>query len=179
MYKKAIRIPVILGGLVWALVLIIGCASTPSPQPAASPVPTRGPEATAFPSVLPTPDRNETLTSVLPTPDPDSAVVAGVLIGATSGEPVTSMLVFLERTPQTHTVPPVLYGPPNDQPRATTNEAGQFVITGVPDGEYVLVLFSPPLDLQVAIEPSSDQPLFVTAQPGSVNDVGVAEMPDY
>jgi len=81
------------------------------------------------------------------------------------------MIVFLEQTTQEYTVPPVLYAPPTDQPQATTDAAGEFIISEVPDGEYVAILYMPPFDLQVITRPESEQPLLITAQAGEVINI--------
>ncbi len=206
MRKKSIPILRMLGMLLISSMLLIGCTSAPSPQPGTSSPPTETPQATVFVSILPTetpqatvfvsipptPETTAVFDSVLPTPtpsgdpdairltpDPNWATLTGTLIGATNGEPVPSVLLFLERTPMERRVPGVLYGPPNDQPHATTNEAGQFLITKIPEGEYVLVIYSPPLDLQIAVDPSSGEPLFITAQVGSLVELDVVTAPSY
>lgn len=179
MNQKTISILRTLVGLLAVVGLMVSCGSTVSPQPTPSLAPTQIPQSTAPVSIQPTPKVTEAMVSVLPTPDPNWAIVAGTLVGSNSGEPVSSVTVFLERTPQEHSAPRVLYGPPNDQPRTTTNDTGQFVITQVPDGEYVIVVYSPPLDLDIVTDPSSEQPLFVSAQAGRVVEVGTVTAPTY
>jgi hypothetical protein len=177
MCKKAMRILGTVATVMVVLALVLGCTSESTPQPTDSPLPTVAPEPTEpFASILPTPDP---LTSVMPTPDPGWATVVGILIGSTGGQRVASTVVFLERTPREQTVPPVLYGPPNDQPSAMTDEAGRFVISEVPDGEYVVVAFAPPFDPQIVTDPSSGQPVFVVAQAGKLIDVGAVGALDF
>ena len=175
--KKAMRILGTVATVMVVLALVLGCTSESTSQPTASSLPTVVPEPTEpFASILPTPDP---LTSVMPTPDPGWATVVGILIGSTGGQRVASTVVFLERTPREQTVPPVLYGPPNDQPSAMTDEAGRFVISEVPDGEYVIVAFAPPFDPQMVTDPSSGQPVFVVAQAGKLIDVGTVGALDF
>ena len=162
--------------LIGGLVLLTACDSEPAPQPTASAQPSPDPIDTDSVSVLPTPD---TFVSVLPSPDPNWATVIGTALGARTGAPVVSTIVFLERTPQAQTVPLVLYGPPNDQPQSITDANGSFTIAGIPDGDYVIVVFSPPLDPRVAEDPSTGDPIFVTAQAGKVIQAGFVLIPDY
>ena len=176
-YKKAVRILGIVGTVLVMLVLATGCTSESTSQPTASSSPTAVPRPTEpFDSVLPTP---EPLMSVIPTPDPDWATVIGILVGSTGGQRVASTVVFLERTPREQTVPPVVYGPPNDQPSTVTDEAGRFIIPEVPDGEYVIVAFAPPFDPQVVTDPASGQPVFVMAEAGKLMDVGAVGVLDF
>jgi hypothetical protein len=177
MCKKAMRILGTVAIVMVVLGLVLGCTSESTSQPTASSLPTVVPEPTEpFASILPTP---EALTSVLPTPDPGWATVVGMLVGSTGGQRVASTVVFLERTPREQTVPPVLYAPPNDQPSAMTDDAGRFVISEVPDGEYVIVAFAPPFDPQIVTDPSSGQPVFVMAQMGKLIDVGAVGVLDF
>ena len=160
-HKSAIRAYKV--GIVWlsVLILITGCAVTPNPQPVSSPL------------SLPRPTVAQ---SVLPTPNPSAATITGKLIRTTDRKPLPGLTVFVERTPQASTVPPVLYAPPNDQPRATTNAVGEFTIVGVPEGEYVVVVYSPPVNIQVFTKPDSEQPLFIEAKPGKVINLGVVSI---
>ena len=162
--------------LIGILALLAGCGSEPTPLPIASTQPSPEPVDTDFVSVLPTPTP---FPSILPSPDPSWATVTGTALGAQSGNPVVSTSVFLERTPDTQTVPLVLYAPPNDQPQSMTDANGSFTITGVPDGEYVIVVFSPPLDPRIAVDPSTGDPIFVTAQAGEVIQAGLISIPDF
>jgi predicted small lipoprotein YifL len=162
--------------LIVILVLLAGCGSKPTALPTANEQASPEPQDTGFVSVLPTPT---TFPSILPSPDPSWTTVIGTALGAQSQSPVVSTSVFLERTPDTQTVPLVLYAPPNDQPQTTTDANGNFTITGVPDGNYVIVFFSPPLDPRVAKDPSTGNPIFVTAEAGKVIQVGPISVPDF
>ena len=140
------------------VVIVLAACATPNPQPADSPLPTSQPKA---------------FVSVLPTPDSDAATVVGKLVNLTDNTPLPGLTVFLERTPQAQNAPPLIYAPPNDQPRTVTSTAGDFVISEVPDGEYVVVVFLPPVDIEVLLDrQSKEQPLFVSVKAGDVVDIG-------
>jgi hypothetical protein len=98
--------------------------------------------------------------------------VTGRLISAADGKPLVGVVAFLEHTTPEHNIPPVLYAPPNNQPRAKTDEEGRFVISAVPEGEYVVILFWPPFDLQVVTEADGDTPMLINIRPGKVVDIG-------
>jgi hypothetical protein len=108
----------------------------------------------------------------LPTPDSSSATVYGRLVGSRDGKAVVSGLVFLERATPEHQVPPILYAPPNTQPRGWPDDKGMFVISGVPDGEYVVVLYDYP-DIHVFLTDGAERPLLVMAKSGVVSNLGV------
>lgn len=141
--------------------LVAGCVPAPDLQPTNSPLATLGPIPFA---------------SMLPTPDPNAATVVGRLEVKSDSGFVEGLIVFLERTSGSHVVPSVIYAPPNDQPRAITDATGAFVISDVPDGEYVVVIYSPPVTIQVATLLNRDQPLWVTAEAGKVIDVGIIQI---
>lgn len=141
--------------------LVAGCVPAPDLQPTHSPLSTLEPIPFA---------------SVLPTPDPNAATVVGRLEATSESGFVEGLIVFLERTSGSHVVPSVIYAPPNDQPRAVTDATGAFVISDVPDGEYVVVVYSPPTTIEVATPLDSDQPLFISAQPGKVIDIGTIKI---
>src|SRR5512147_78849 len=107
----------------WAVAgLVVGCA----PQPEFSPLAT----SDATPAVSP-----------VATPDMRGGIVKGRLVRQSDQRPMETMVVFLEKTTAEHAVPAMIYAPPNAQPQAVTNASGEFTITQVPDGEYVVVLF--------------------------------------
>jgi hypothetical protein len=115
------------------------------------------------------------LASVLPTPDPDTATITGWVV-TTSNQPAAGIVVFLERTAESHAVPAIIYAPPNSQPSTTSDSDGKFVISDVPDGEYVVVVYSPPASIQLATLPKSGQTQFITAYRGAVIDVGTIRL---
>ena len=168
--------PITRACLLIGVLLLAGCSSESTPLPTEGAQPSPEPVDTAFVSVLPT---EPTFSSPLPSPDPNWATVVGTAIGAQSGNPVVSTSVFLEKTPDAQTLPAVLYGPPNDQPQSITDADGYFAIAGIPDGDYVLVIFSPPLDPKVVEDPSTGDPIFVTVQAGEVFQAGLVAVPDY
>lgn len=177
MDKKMIWTHKIVGITLAVLVCAAACTtSTPSPQPTTttkSPLPSPQPLQEA-----PKPE-SATFASVLPTPDPNWGTVTGRLAEAADGKPIVGLMAFLEQTTPEHNVPPVLYAPPNNQPRAKTNEDGTFIISEVPEGEYVVILFSPPFALQVVTESDGDTPMLINAQPGKVIDVGTVKVNEF
>lgn len=168
MEKKAIWACVIVSALLAGASVLVACSPTPSPQP------------TTTTSVLPPPTLPPTpFVSVLPTPDPSAATVTGLLLRANNRAPYEAVMVFLERTPRENTPPGVLYAPPNDQPRAMSDASGEFIITNVPEGQYVAILYSPPFDLQLVTEPFSDEPMFINAEPGEVINIGTVSVSEF
>lgn len=160
-----------------ALLLMLGpgCAAPDEPEPTvSSPLPSAEPTQDEQSSPPPTAP-----VSVVPTPDPNSATVTGRLVRVEDGTAVVGVVAFLEQTTEDHEVPRVLYAPPNDQPRAKTDEQGDFVISGVPADEYVVILYSPPFALQVITQPDGDQPLLINAQAGEVTDVGTVRVTKF
>jgi hypothetical protein len=165
--------------IVLALALILtlgsGCGARTTPETTTSPLPSPEPQQHQQ-SSLPTPTP---AVSTLPTPDPDAAMVTGRLVRAENSEPVVGVMAFLEQTTDDHRVPRVLYAPPNDQPRAKTNEQGQFIISEVPADEYVVILYSPPYALQVITEPNGDQAMLINPKPGKVTDIGTVRVTKF
>ena len=151
----------LMGVFLSVTLLVAGCVPAPDLQPTNSPLSTLEPI---------------TFASVLPTPDPNAATVVGRLEMTSESGFVEGLIVFLERTSESHVVPSVIYAPPNDQPRAVTDATGAFVISNVPDGEYIVVIYSPPVTIQVATLFNRDQPLLVSAQAGKVIDVGIIQI---
>jgi hypothetical protein len=80
--------------------------------------------------------------SPIPTPAAGQGVVTGLLIDRQTGQPAAKTILYLEPA-MNHGVPPILYGPLQNQPRTTSLEGGQFVMANVPPGEYILALYSP------------------------------------
>jgi hypothetical protein len=161
--------------LVVVLMVATGCASPSTPEPSTqSPLPSPEPTTRQEPAATAT-----TPISVLPTPDPNWATVTGRLVRAEDGEPVVGVMAFLEQTTEDHTVPPVLYAPPNDQPRARTNENGEFTIAEVPADEYVIILYSPPFALQVVTQSDGDQPLLINTEVGDVRSIGTIRVTEF
>jgi hypothetical protein len=115
------------------------------------------------------------LVSAVATPNPEFATVTGRLVRP-DGNPAYGVVVFLERTRGNQQLPRILYAPPNDQPQAVTSDSGEFVISEIPEGEYIVVAFLPPADLQVFTEPYSDKELFIEAKPNKVIDIGLVKM---
>jgi len=72
-------------------------------------------------------------------------------------------------------VPPILYAPPNSQPRGWPDENGVFVIGGIPTGEYVVALYDYP-DIHVFLVDGAEKPLLVEAKPGLVTNLGVLKV---
>ena len=161
--------------LTLALILASGCGARTTPEPTISPLPSPEPQQHQQ-SSLPTPTP---AASTLPTPDPDAAMVTGRLVRAENGEPVVGVMAFLEQTTDDHRVPRVLYAPPNDQPRAKTDERGQFVISDVPADEYVVILYSPPYALQVITEPNGDQAMLINPRAGQATDIGTVRVTKF
>lgn len=153
------------------LVLGLGCASPSGLLSTSSPV--ASPESTQ-PRQSPTAP-----ISPVPTPDPDWGTVTGKLVRSEDDTPIVGVIVFLEQTTEEHGVPPVLYAPPNDQPRARTNEQGEFAISGVPSDEYVMILYSPPYAIQVVTESSANRPLLIDAKRGKVTNVGPVRVTEF
>lgn len=168
---RASKILILLG---LTLILALGCDSPAQPQPTQSPL--SPPEPTASEEALPT---ATTAVTILPTPDPDWATVTGRLVRAETGEPLVGIVTFLERTTEEHTIPPVLYAPPNDQPSAKTTENGEFTLSEVPADEYVIILYSPPFALQVVTGPDGDQPLLINTRLGEVDDIGTIRVTEF
>jgi hypothetical protein len=107
--------------------------------------------------------------SPIPTPVPGQGVVTGVLIDQRTGQSAVKTILYLEPSWE-HDVPPLLYGPLNNQPKTTSLEGGQFIITNVPPGEYILALYSP-IDILFYQQPDGSAVL-VQVKPGEVNDLG-------
>jgi len=88
-------------------------------------------------------------------------------------------MVFLENTTQDHKVPQTLYAPPNDQPRGVTDETGQFIISEVPDGEYAVILYSPPFALQVVTNPDGRQAMLINAKADKVINIDTVKVKKF
>jgi hypothetical protein len=105
--------------------------------------------------------------------------VSGRLVNAEDGTPFVGVMVFLEHTTKGHKVPKTLYAPPNDQPRDVTNETGQFIISEVPDGEYAVILYSPPFALQVVTKSDGRQPMLINAKAGKVINIDTVKVKKF
>jgi hypothetical protein len=138
------------------------------PDPASSPL---KPDSTAPASVqspVATPISAASLMSPIPTPTAGQGVVTGVLIDQRTGQPAVKTILYLEPA-MNHDVPSLLYGPLNYQPKTTSLGTGQFVITDVPPGEYVLVLYSP-IDI-LFYQQADGSAVLVQVKPGEVTDL--------
>ncbi len=104
------------------------------------------------------------------TPPPDRGVVTGTLIDRRTSQPSYVTTLYLELS-FNHGVPPVLYGPLNEQPTTTSAPgSGHFTFESVPPGEYILVLYSP-IDILYA-QHADGAALLVQVQAGQVTDLG-------
>ena len=97
------------------------------------------------------------------------------MIRSDNSQPVPYGMVFLELATPSHDVPPVLYAPPNTQPRAWPNANGEFTVPDVPDGEYVVVYFMSQ-DIQVVMSREGTGPMLVNSKAGLVIDIGTVKV---
>jgi hypothetical protein len=103
------------------------------------------------------------------TPAPGTGVVVGTLLDQNTLQPPPVTILYLEKSFD-HDVPPVLYGPLNNQPRVDSSPDGSFSFASVAPGEYILVLYSP-IDIYYAKQ-SDGRALLVQVQDGQVTDLG-------
>lgn len=143
--------------------IVVGCTVATPVQPTSSPIST--PQVATF-------------ASALPTPNPDAGTIVGRLVRQFNQQPIASTVVFLEKTTPEHTVPPIIYAPPNDQPHATTNALGEFVLANVPSGEYVVIVFLPPATVEVVTDAGDNHPRLISAKSNDVIDLGNISVPE-
>ncbi len=146
-----------------------GSLPSPAPKPAStSPVitPVAGKNAV---SPVATSAAAMSALSPIPTPVAGQGVVAGILIDKPTGQVAPETILYLEHSIN-HSAPPLLYGPLNNQPRTTSLKNGQFVITNVPPGEYVLALYSP-IDI-LYYQQADGSAVLIQVKSGEINDLG-------
>lgn len=136
---------------------------SPSPRQPVSTMPASGP------SPIETPIPAASVMSPIPTPVAGQGVVTGVLIDQRTGQPAAETILYLEPSVN-HNVPPILYGPRNNQPRTTSLKDGQFVITDVKPGEYVLALYSP-IDI-LYYQQADGSAVLIQVKPGEITNLG-------
>ncbi len=107
--------------------------------------------------------------SPLITPGPDQGAITGQLIDDRNSQPAAQTAVYLEHSVD-HNVPPVLYGPLNNQPLTTTDNHGNFTFNHIPPGEYVLIIYSP-MDIWYYQKPDG-KAILIEVKPGEVVDLG-------
>jgi len=143
-------------GLSALLLLVVACG--------------QGPISNSNPTALPT------ASNLSVTPAPGTGIVVGTLLDQNTLKPPPVTILYLEKSFD-HDVPPVLYGPLNNQPRVDTPPDGSFTFANVPPGEYILVLYSP-IDIYYAKQ-SNGRALLVQVQDGQLTNLGqvVSDIP--
>lgn len=159
---------------VFAVVLLLGCASHPTPgiSPLASS--SSSPLAAAeSPIATPTQAAAE---YVIPTPVDGGAVVTGLLAVENSNEMMAGVKLYLgDHIGSTDDTP--LYGfDPSVAPAAVVDEYGRFLFTDVPPGRYVMIVWNSATPV-LAEDPSSGLPLDITLESGQVLDLGLLSEP--
>lgn len=112
-----------------------------------------------------------------PVPEKGLASISGVLYSYTMQTVVVGTPFYLTSAigPDKQTVPPVLTGPEDDRGdiRGQSNDKGQFVIVGIPPGNYYLVV-STPLNLTLAdVAPDNQKPRLIELAPDQQLPLGV------
>lgn len=148
-----------------------------SPYP--YPLPTQ-PRAVTTPVPYPSPENNAqtrpTDTAlVIPSPDANTGVVVGELVSTNDGSPLNNKLVYLGKKMYLTPGPGYTYGiQENSSPQAWSSESGKFVISNIPPGQYILMLFTPH-SATVVMQPNSDRELDVNVEAGKILDLGRLE----
>ena len=166
----------VIAGILLVVLIVTACSSPPSAT-TTSPLPTSPGDATAVTEQSPA-ESSAAFASPLLTPAPDWGTVTGRLVDANNGQPIHKVMVFLEPASD-HVLPPVLYAPPNDNPRTFSDEQGYFVISDVPEGEYAVILYSPPFALQIVTHSDGERPQLITVRAGEVVDIETVKVQEF
>jgi hypothetical protein len=181
-------------GLLVAVLGLVACR--PAPNSRATPAPAGATDGSATSAVLPAgypvatyvpeayPGQTNAplkLTPVgapdLPTPRLGQAVVGGQLYSFTMGMVVPGTLIYLTPAigPEKRDVPPVIVGP--DQAKGDilgqTDALGQFVLTGVPPGNYFLVVQIPLSWSLGQAAPDTETPLLIEVKENESHSAGI------
>ena len=152
----------------WLLMVVIlwiftGCNgehTTTSPlQPSTSPLES------------PIPTEEVVLPLFVPTPQPGTGIVIGSVIIETVGKPMASVEVFLGTPIGADEETPLFGLDPSVAPSSVTDAYGRFVITDVPPGKYVVILWSP-VNSIMARDVKNGTPLVISVDDQRVVDVG-------
>ena len=142
--------------------------ATPYPAPTqySSPTPVSYPNPQAtLPGYIPPP-------FVVPTPSEGNGVVVGQMIDANTGEPMAYVYVYLGKKILLTPGPGYTYGlQEKSSPHIQTNDQGQFAISDVEPGSYLVMIFTP-RSVSVVMQPNSDKELEVNVAAGDTLELG-------
>lgn len=116
----------------------------------------------------------------IPSPNPDTGIVYGKLLSLTTDENLSFSNVYLaEKIIMDSTGEFILSYTENSSPHTQTNSSGEFLITEIPPGEYILVLVTP-IDTFPIVDDLGDQIELIIGGGESINlSDNYAKWPDF
>jgi hypothetical protein len=115
---------------------------------------------------------------VVPTADADSAVLFGRILDEDTGLPMVDQSIYLGEKIMMTPGPGYSVGvQEKSSPHTLTNGNGQFVISDIPPGTYVLMVWTP-FATSFVIDPKTQEVYELTFTAGQSVDLGVLEATD-
>ena len=114
----------------------------------------------------------------IPTPGLDTGVVTGRLVSKTESSPPNANLFLSKNVTEGQTeVPPVFSFSYETNPRGVVDENSFFYFADVPEGTYVLTLWTPPGQANFIKLPSEEDYVWVRVKANEKIELGEIELP--